>query len=125
MGHEIAAQLSAPYLTPRCQEQLKELLGNESLASASTWADRMRSDPSTFWQKEAGPYHYVTVPKGQRYEEIGPPPQGDAATALRQFEDDLRSPSVSRERKQLALRFAMHIIQDLQQPIVVCNSCQP
>ncbi|MFT7321880.1 S1/P1 nuclease, partial [Congregibacter sp.] len=50
MGHEIAAQLAQPYLTEDCQQQLTALLDDESLASASTWADRMRSDPSNFWQ---------------------------------------------------------------------------
>lgn len=121
MGHEIAAKLAQPYLTTRTQQELKALLGKESLASAATWADRMRSDPARFWQEEAGPYHYVTVPRGREYPEVGPPPQGDAATALAQFAQDLRSATVSRARKQLALRFAIHIIQDLQQPLHVGN----
>ncbi|WOJ94324.1 S1/P1 nuclease [Congregibacter variabilis] len=121
MGHEIAAELASPYLSAHTQQELKALLGNESLASASTWADRMRKDPSWFWQKEAGPYHYVTVPRGRVYADVGPPAQGDAATALAQFARDLRDTSVSRARKQLAVRFAVHIIQDLQQPLHVGN----
>ncbi|WP_439107419.1 S1/P1 nuclease [Congregibacter sp.] len=121
MGHEIAARLAEPYLSPSARKAVEALLGKETLASASTWADRMRSDPSTFWQEEAGPYHYVTVPDGRRYQEVGPPPQGDAATALAQFALDLQDPNVSRERKRLALRFAVHIVQDLQQPLHVGN----
>lgn len=121
MGHEIAAQLAIPYLSDESQRQITSLLGTESLAVASTYADRMRSDPSHFWQKEAGPYHYVTVPDRRRYDDVGPPAQGDAATALTQFRRDLVSPLTSRKQKQLALRFAIHIIADLQQPLHVGN----
>ncbi|EED33147.1 S1/P1 nuclease [gamma proteobacterium NOR5-3] len=121
MGHEIAAQLADPYLTAHTRQQVEALLGKDTLKTASTWADRMRSDPAPFWQEEAGPYHYVTIPRGRQYADVGPPPQGDAASALTQFARDLRSPSVSLERKQLALRFAIHIIQDLQQPLHVGN----
>ncbi|WOJ95667.1 S1/P1 nuclease [Congregibacter brevis] len=121
MGHEIAGSLAASYLSENAESQIKALLGDESLASAATWADRMRSHPSEFWQTEAGPYHYATVPQGKRYEDVGAPPQGDAFTALRKFGSDLRNPELSLERRQLALRFAIHIVQDLQQPFHVGN----
>lgn len=121
MGHEIAAQLATPYLSNKSLIQIKALLGTETLATASTYADRMRSDPSRFWQEEAGPYHYVTVPDGRRYEDVGPPAQGDAATALAQFRRDLINPKTSSARKRLALRFSIHIIADLQQPLHVGN----
>ncbi|MFK8043488.1 S1/P1 nuclease [Congregibacter sp.] len=121
MGHEIAGTLAAPYLSENAGQRIKALLGEESLSFAATWADRMRSDPSEFWQKEAGPYHYATVPRGKRYENVGAPPQGDAFTALKKFGSDLRDPELSLEQKQLALRFAIHIVQDLQQPFHVGN----
>ncbi|EAQ97817.2 S1/P1 nuclease [Congregibacter litoralis] len=121
MGHELAGTLAAPYLSANARAQIDALLKDETLASASTWADRMRGDPDPFWQEEAGPYHYVTVPDGQSYTQVGAPPQGDGYTALQQFRKDLRDPTTPTRRKRLALRFALHIVQDLQQPLHVGN----
>ena len=46
----------------------------------------MKSDPSPFWQRTASPWHYVTVPEGKTYDEVGAPPEGDAVTALERYE---------------------------------------
>lgn len=120
-GHRITGDIAARYLSPKAAAGVRELLGSESLAEASTWADFMRSDPSPFWQKEASPFHYVTVPDGKTYAEVGAPPQGDSLTALARFAATLRDPAASPEAKRLALRFAVHIIGDLAQPLHVGN----
>lgn len=121
LGHEVAGALCERHLAEPARTRVRDLLGRESLAEASHWADRMRGNPAPFWQEEAGPYHYVTVPPGRDYAAVGPPPQGDAVTALAMFADELGDPQTSRERQQLALRFAIHIAQDLQQPLHVGN----
>lgn len=120
-GHRIAGTLTWEYLDSDSRAAFKALIGQESLADASTWADRMRDNPSRFWQKTAGPYHYVTVPAGKRYADVGPPRKGDSMTALQQFRETLEDPGASRAQKQLALRFALHIVQDLHQPMHVGN----
>jgi hypothetical protein len=118
-GHRIAGALTEPLLQPAARDAVRELIGTQSLAEASTWADRMRGNASPFWQEQAGPYHYVTVPVGKRYSELKPPARGDAVTALAEFSAILRDPDASRVRKQLALRFSLHVIQDLHQPLHV------
>lgn len=121
LGHKLAGEISTEYLDPKARAAVEALLNNESLAEVSTWADRMRSDPAPFWQQEAGPYHYVNVPPGKNYLELGPPRNGDALSALTQFREELLAPNTPRARRQLALRFAVHIIQDLHQPLHVGN----
>jgi len=120
-GHRITGMLADQYLSPRARAAVLEMLGTESLAQASTWADFMRSDPSPFWQKTASPWHYVTVPDGKTYADVGAPPQGDALTALARFEKTLRDPKAPLAERQQALRFAIHIIADLAQPFHVGN----
>ena len=120
-GHRVAGALTVEYLSPAALAEVEALLGSESLADASTWADRMRDSPSPFWQKTAGPYHYVTVRSGKSYSEIGPPGKGDSVTALAEFGQTLTDPAASRAHRQLALRFSVHIIQDLHQPLHVGN----
>lgn len=120
-GHRVAGTLTWQQLPADTRSRIRELIGDQSLADASTWADRMRDNPSPFWQQQAGPYHYVTVPPGRTYDEVGAPEQGDAMTALANFRAILADPAAPLVQKQLALRFSLHIIQDLHQPMHVGN----
>jgi hypothetical protein len=61
------------------------------------------------------------VPKGKHYHEVGAPEQGDSVTALAQFKATLLDKDASLEQKQLALRFIVHIIGDLHQPLHAGN----
>ncbi len=120
-GHRAIGLLAESYIAPRARAGLREILGSESLAEASTWPDFMRSSPDLFWRLRAGPWHYVTVPDGKTWEEVGPPPGGDAVTALRQFAATVRNPEAPLADRQLALRFIIHIVGDLSQPLHVGN----
>lgn len=121
LGHEVAAEIAEDWLTPAARNMLDEILPGEELADISVWADRMRSDKSQFWQKTAKPFHYVTVPNGSRYDISKAPAKGDAVTALVRFKKVLLDPSSSLASKQLALRFSVHIVGDLHQPLHVGN----
>jgi hypothetical protein len=121
LGHRVTGQIAQQHLSPKAAAAVQRILGVEDLAEASTWADEMRSNPAPFWQKTASPWHYVTVPAGKFYAEVGAPPEGDSVTALQQFAATLRDRTASREQQQLALRFAVHIIGDLQQPLHAGN----
>lgn len=120
-GHRVTGMIAEHYLTKRAKKEIEAILGPESLAEASTWPDFMRASPDPFWRKEAGSYHYVTVPPGKTYSDVGAPPEGDAVTALQKFAKTLKDPSASRQDKALALRFTVHIIGDLHQPLHVGN----
>jgi hypothetical protein len=120
-GHRVTGALAEPLLDARTRAAVTGLLGVETLAEASTWADEMRSNPAPFWQDTAGPWHYVTVPEALRYRDAGAPEEGDAFSALERFRGVLRDPDASMEERRLALRFAVHIIGDLHQPLHAGN----
>ncbi|MBS3824120.1 MAG: S1/P1 nuclease [Wenzhouxiangellaceae bacterium] len=120
-GHRVAAEIADGYLSAEARLAVNEILGPETLAEASTWPDFMRADPAEFWQETANPWHYVTVPPGKTYEDVGAPEQGDAASALQKFTYMLRDAETSGEDRKLALRFLVHIIGDLHQPLHVGN----
>lgn len=121
IGHRVTGKIAENYLSEEAKAAVDALLPNESLAEASTYADEQRSNPAEFWQKEAGPYHYVTVPEGKHYHEVGAPEKGDSVTALTKFRKTLLDDNASQEDKQLALRFIVHIIGDLHQPLHAGN----
>lgn len=119
-GHRVIAALADAQLSGLARAHVRELLGVESLDEAATWPDEMRSDPSEFWQKTASPWHYVTL-NGITYDEA--PPEGDALEALARFSATLKSPHASLEDKQLALRFIVHLVADLHQPLHAGRCC--
>jgi hypothetical protein len=120
-GHRVIAQIAEPYLSAEARAGVKGILGVETMAEASNWPDFMRSDPSDFWQHTASPWHYVTVPAGKTYTEAGAPEGGDAVSALQRFSATIRDPMASLADKQLALRFIIHIVGDLHQPLHAGN----
>jgi hypothetical protein len=119
-GHRVVAALADPQLSGLARAHIKEILGVESLDEAATWPDEMRADPSRFWQKTATPWHYVTV-DGITYDHA--PPEGDAIEALDHFSAVLEDPKSSLADKQLALRFIVHLVGDLHQPLHVGKCC--
>ncbi|MEP1384172.1 MAG: S1/P1 nuclease [Paraglaciecola sp.] len=121
IGHRVTGTIAENYLTAEAKLVIATILPNETLAEASTWPDEMRSNPSEFWKKTAGPYHYVTIPDGKTYGEVGAPEQGDGFSALQAFTKQLKSDKTTIEQKQLALRFIIHIIGDLHQPFHAGN----
>jgi hypothetical protein len=118
-GHRVVAAIADRHLTPAARRAVRRTLGVESLAEASNWPDFMRSDPAPFWQDESTPWHYVTVPTGKTYAEVGAPPEGDAMTALIRYSKLVRDRRAPLAERQLALRFIVHIVGDLHQPLHV------
>ena len=119
-GHRVVAALADAQLSGLARAHVKELLGVESLDEAATWPDDMRSAPSQFWQKTATPWHYVTL-NGIVYDHA--PPEGDALDALNRYRATLQDPNANIADKQLALRFIVHLVGDLHQPLHVGKCC--
>jgi nuclease S1 len=120
-GHRVVAAIADSQLSGLSRANVEEILGpGESLDEAANWPDEMRSAPGDFWQKTATPWHYVTL-NGAIYDHA--PQEGDALEALDHFSTVLKDPSASREDKQLALRFVVHLVGDLHQPLHVGKCC--
>lgn len=116
-GHRVVGQIADVHLTRKARAAVKRILGTETMAEASNWPDFMKSDPAPFWQKTASAWHYVTLPGGKTYAQVGAPPEGDAITALDGFSATLRNRKASLADKRVALRFIIHTCGDLAQPL--------
>lgn len=63
-GHRIIADIAWDHLDDTTRQKLRQYLGDNDLASISTWADDIRSG-----HPETGPWHYVDIPpESGRYE---------------------------------------------------------
>jgi hypothetical protein len=120
-GHRVVAAIADTQLSGLARAHVREILGGaESLDEAATWPDDMRADPLPFWQKTASPWHYVTL-NGITYDHA--PREGDALEALAHFRSVLQDPKASLADKQLALRFVVHLVGDLHQPLHAGKCC--
>lgn len=116
-GHRISGALAEPYLSDASRELIADILPNESLAEAGPWADYMRANPATFWQHTSPRWHYVTFSSNA----IKRPKKGDAISALALFSQQLSNTKLPLKQRQLALRFIVHIVSDLHQPLHAGN----
>ncbi len=119
VGHRITAQIAQDNVSGQTRARIAQILGHEELPEAATWPDEQRSNPDAFWQTTSYPWHFVTLPVGQAPEHLEHPSEGDAETALESFTAVLRDPAASPEDKARALRFVVHIVGDLHQPLHV------
>ncbi len=116
IGHRIVGQIAAKHLDGRAKREVKELLGNETLAISSTWADFIKSDRS--WDK-ANTWHYVTIEDGQTYETSTINPQGDVVEAIDRMIKTLKNKKAERQERINALKFLVHFVGDIHQPFHV------
>jgi hypothetical protein len=124
-GHRIAGLLAARRLCPVARAEVTALAGDTSLAELGVWADTIRGRPE--W-RASGPWHYMNVadPRdgSQRsaataIRAFRDPPEGDVLSAIERFRGVLADRSQSRERRLDALRFVIHLVADVHQPLHV------
>ena len=118
-GHRVVAGIAQNHLTPEAAAVVRELLAPDTLIEASTWADEIRSDDS--WG-HASVWHYVNLDDGTSYvpREItaGEAPR-DIHEAILHFVEVLDSSSSSTAERGQAVRWLVHLVGDLHQPLHV------
>lgn len=119
-GHQVVAEIAQRHLTPAAKQAVLNILGPESMALAAVWPDAVRDDKAFDPFKD---YHFVEVPTGQSYETLGRDErrEKDAYTVIHRYPELLRDPSKSRSEKMIALRYLIHVVGDVHQPLHVGN----
>jgi len=115
-GHRIVGKIAETLLTENAKMQIKKLIGHHDISRISNWADEIKSDPQ--WS-HAWDWHYCTIPDGEDYEPGKH--KGQAIEKIKEFIQTLKNPKSTKEEKQIALKFLVHLIEDLHQPLHVGN----
>lgn len=115
-GHRIVGTIAESYLCSRAATAIDALLDGESLADAGLWADRIRGDPE--W-RHASPWHYVNVADDAPVESASGGDRGDVLQAIARFRAELADSAVSDRHRAEALRFLVHFVADVHQPLHV------
>jgi len=113
-GHHVIVILAMHYASPETAARVRELLGSESLEEASVWADEYRRS-----HPETGPWHYIDIPLAEMTIDMEREcPKGQCVIVkTEEFLALLKDPKADRAAKAEALRFVIHFVGDLHQPL--------
>ena len=113
-GHRVVATIAERHLLPVTRFRIRELIGPYPLAQVANWADAYRGTPEG---AHTAPWHYVNVAPGQDYvDPAGDEPQ-NIIQAMRLQERILRDTTRSADERAMALKFLVHFIADIHQPL--------
>ena len=115
-GHLIAGLAAEPRLCGGARTAVTELGEGGSLGELGLWADRIRSIPA--W-RESAPWHYMNIPDDAAIAAFVHPPEGDVLAAIERFRGVLSSRGSSASQRAEALKFLVHFIVDIHQPLHV------
>ncbi len=113
-GHEIIVMLAENYMLPETSNRMRKLLAPQSLEAASAWADEYRTR-----HRETAAWHYINIPLMDSVLDLGREcAHGDCVVAkTEEFTTILNDPGADRDAKAQALKFVIHLVGDLHQPL--------
>ncbi len=130
-GHQVIALLAEKHLTPHALATAKQILASspidpslsryckpvetDPLADASTWPDDVRSQ-----RPDTPPWHYIDIPLGTKDRNLAKycdPKEGCVTSAIADDLAVLRSKNADPQKRADALRFLIHFVGDLHQPL--------
>ncbi len=119
-GHRIVGEIADSYLNNKARKAIHEILGNESIAMTSNWADFIKSDSNFNY---LSPWHYINVKQGLSQADFNLVLQNDtvadAYTKLNFLITELKNQQLTASKKQMYLRLLIHIAGDIHQPLHV------
>lgn len=116
-GHRIVGEIAQNKLSNKSLLQVKNILDNQSLARVSNWPDEIKSDPDN--HRHTFSWHYMTWPQGQdEYEYDG---EGELVQAIEDSFATIKNKRKPKHERATALKFLVHLVGDLHQPLHVGN----
>jgi hypothetical protein len=115
-GHRAVGRVAEQHLSNKAKKKLKMLLGQQSLAMASTWMDDIRSDTTFDYMED---WHWVTIETGQSYDQSKKNPDGDVIMTLERIITELKSHQLDRAKEIEAIKILIHLVGDIHQPLHV------
>lgn len=132
-GHKVVAAIAQGYLTPAVRAKVEALLATDTsnltphdMLSEATWADAWRSAG----HRETAQWHFVNIEIQHPDAEsacFGDPPASAPASAgpaqacvidrISAFLKELADPATPQPERLLALKYLLHFVGDLHQPL--------
>jgi len=119
LGHRLVAHIAESRLSSHAAAAVRDLLAGQTLADASVWADQIRGQ-----RRNTSSLHFVNIPLlATSYDPARDCPAGRCIiAACDSFERVLADPHADRLERSEALRFLIHLVADLHQPLHVADN---
>jgi hypothetical protein len=118
LGHRVVGEIAERNLSCKAKKQVKKILGTESVAMASNWADFVKSEPS---YKYLDTWHYINFKSGMNKDEFTAALMADTATnihtKLNMLVAELKKKDLPKDKAQMYLRLVIHMAGDIHQPM--------
>jgi hypothetical protein len=117
LGHATVGYLAEKNLTPGARKIVHDILGVEPLSYSAVFPDHVRSDERF---NDFALYHFLEIPPGQAFSPARSA-RKNAHVIIDQVPSLLLSPYINRDQKMILLRYLVHVVGDVQQPLHVGN----
>lgn len=117
-GHRIVAIVAEGHLTPKARQSIDALLGEQTLAEVANYADLVRNR-----RPETSNFHFVDIPITRNSLDRAKdckndPEKGDCViAAIERFAKQANDPTLKVGQRRFALKFIVHLIGDMHQPL--------
>lgn len=115
-GHRAVGEIAALHLSKKAKKEIEKILGGQGLAMVSTFGDEIKSDNA---YDKYYTWHFVNFPFDTKYEDSEKNKRGDIVTGINHCIKVLKDPNSSEQDKAFFLKFLVHLIGDLHQPLHV------
>jgi hypothetical protein len=115
-GHRVAGAIAESYLCAEARAWVAPLLEGSTLANAGVWADAIRDDPAWAHTKS---WHFINVGDDASLAGAARAGEDNVLAAIRRAERDLADPRLTSGERATALRFFVHFVADVHQPLHV------
>ena len=113
-GHQVVGLIAEKYMTASALAKAGDLLDGSAIDAVASWADEYRKD-----HRETGSWHYIDIPLADSNIDLAREcANGDCVIAkTEQSLAVLKDPKADKDAKAQALRFVIHFVGDLHQPL--------
>ena len=117
-GHRVCGEIASRHLTKKTALTVSSILGNESIAMASNWADFVKSDTSFRYLES---WHYIDIKDSLDNVAVKALLQNDTATdaytKINFLSSQLKEKNLSHDKQVMYLKLLIHIVEDIHQPL--------
>jgi hypothetical protein len=117
-GHRAVGAVAEKFLDPVVAVKINKILGGNSLSRISNWSDEIKSEPDTY--SYTFNWHYTDW-KDEDHQHDETNSSGKLLSAIKEQMGILKDDKSSEDKKVFALKFIVHLIGDLHQPLHVGN----
>lgn len=117
-GHRVVGVVAERFMNPKAHLNVHRILNGQSLSRVSTWSDEIKSDPTNY--SHTFNWHYTDWKEGDhQHDETNS--SGKLLTAISEQIEILKDPNAGQDKKAFALKFIVHLVGDLHQPLHIGN----